>query len=176
MKLIPILLLISSVCFGQKHSPSVIDIDRDFCHHHYYLTAYAYDTVNFEAVQNQWYMLSNPTRNAFIIYEAFGFHYDNDTLVSEIYGLLDARGQFRVSGPAGQANRMYEYRMIRERGGVQEVFWWFQTSSSGEIVLRTIASFVRVEPNDRLWAEIRTLSATGELHFYGGTIRVIKID
>jgi hypothetical protein len=140
------------------------------------MTANAYDTVNFSSVQNQWYMLSNATHDAFVVYEARGFHYQNDTLISDVKALVDARGQFRVAGPTGVANREYEYRMIRERNGDQEVFWWFQVSSSGQVVLRTIAGFIKVEPGDKLWAEMRTLSATGELHFYGGSIRVKQIN
>jgi hypothetical protein len=141
-----------------------------------YLTAYATDMVIFSSVQNTWYQLSNPMHDAFTVTGSRGFHIKSDTLISEVSGMIEVFGQFRVSGPAGQANRLYEYRLRYKRNGITTTFWWFPTSSSGEIVLRPIFGHYRALPGDKIWGEIRTLSATELINFYGGSFRVIKID
>lgn len=141
-----------------------------------HVIAFAYDTVQFQSTQNVWYMLTNPTNNAFTASEIVGFHLKQDTLISDCNRAVIINGYFRVSGPQGVANREYDYRIRINRDGVDSTIFMFGVSSSGLPVMRSIPSAFHTKKGDKIWGEIRTTSTTGELNFYGGMVVVHCID
>lgn len=141
-----------------------------------HVIAFAYDTVQFESMQNVWYMLTNPTHDAFVVSDIYGFHMSNDTLISDCDRHVIINGYFRVSGPVGVANREYEYRIRINRNGSDSTIFNFKVSSSGLPVMRSIPAAWYCRKNDKIWGEVRTLSATGLINFYGGMVVVHCID
>jgi len=149
----------------------------DSAGHVFQNVSYLYDYVTDSSivktlVQNEWIHATNSAKNMYSGFEGVGCTIVGDTIVNQCGGIFLVKFELNI---AGVDSKTYEYRIL-QKNSTNHVVSDNIYVSAGATVVRREEALVNVQPNSRIWLEMRCTSASpGTVTIYGAKLLSYQI-